>query len=202
MEPQILKEIQDQLATLPQKVRDVISSIDITNEIANLRTKHHLMLDQVSTLELETVLAMIGLEPTENFVENIKTNLGVEEERAVSIAVDINESIFEKIRRAMMVSSEDGGGKENLDRDTILNEIENPTPTFKPSEVVQLKPEQSKIPEIAPVQTIQKYAKVEPIKSIVEKKMSEPTHIAPKETEIFLKKIPQKSSIDPYKEAI
>jgi hypothetical protein len=203
MSPETIKIIQEQIDSLPKKVREVIASIDITNEVANLRTKHFLMLDQVSTLELETILAMIGLEPTENFVENIKDNLKISEEKAILIANDINESIFNKIRQVMMSTGEEKMEDDNnLDRESILKEIENPTPTFPTIKIEQVPKIQSNIPEIAPIQTIQKYARVEPIKSIIEKKLSEPTHTEPKQTEIFLKKIPQKNSVDPYKEAI
>lgn len=209
MDPETLKEIQDQLDSLPKKVREVITSINISNEIAKLKTKHRLMLDQVSTLEIETMLVMIGLEPADDFINNIKSNLGVDDDRAISIATDINELIFEKIRKAMMSLDE---SEEKLDRESILNEIENPTPTFPITKTEAPPQTPNSIPEIAPTQVIQKYAQVEPIKSVVEKKLSEPTHTTPKETEVFLKKIPpttntsisssQKRPFDPYKEPI
>jgi hypothetical protein len=108
-----------------------------------------------------------------------------------------------------MSKDEEKGKEEELDRDSILNEIENPTPTFAKTKTEETKP-QSHIPEIAPNMTLAKTPIVEALKytvppqtkSIIEQKLSEPTHVSPKETEIFLKKIPPKSSSDPYKEPI
>jgi hypothetical protein len=212
MNPETLKEIQNQLNTLPKKVRDIISTIDTTGEIVKMKEKHNLMLDQISSLELETVLTMIGLEPAENFVSNLKETLEVDEEKANAIAFDINELIFDKIRKAMMEgdTSEEKGVGDDLDRDSILNEIENPTPTFRPSTIEKKPKIKDNLPEIAPLNVLQKYTAPITTKNIIERKLSEPTHTAPKETEISLKKIPQKNSMeptqkpafDPYKETI
>jgi hypothetical protein len=222
MNPEIEKEINDQIASLPQKVRDIIASTDITGEIIKLKEKYHLMLDQISTLEVETMLVMIGLEPAEDFVDNLQSNLKIDEEKAINIANDINELIFMEIRHAMMEQDSKTGeeNKETLDKDSILWEIENPKPTVQPiqptiktEEKAKETPKiQSNIPEIAPTQVLQKYTTPTGAKNLVEKKLSEPTHIAPKEAEISLKKIPQilnnsvsqtqKPTVDPYKEAI
>jgi len=213
MNPEIQKIIQDQLNTLPESVRDIIASIDVTKEIASIQTKHHLMLDQISTLEIETMLVMIGLEPADHFVENLKSNLSIDDEHAVLIANDINESIFQKIRHAMMeIDEEKEGSDENLDRDSILHEIENPTPTFGPKNVEEIKEIKDNLPEIAPVSAIQKYTAPTPTKNTVEQKLSEPTHTPLVEKEIFLKKLPQtptsqssetkKPAFDPYKEPL
>lgn len=209
MNPEIEKEIKDQLASLPQKVRDIIASTDITGEIIKLKEKYHLMLDQISTLEIETMLVMIGLEPAEDFVDNLQSNLKIDEEKAINIANDVNDLIFKEIRHAMM-EQDTKENKETLDKDSILWEIENPKPTaqpIQPAVKMEEKPKeapkiQSNIPEIAPIQTLQKYTAPIGTKNLIEKKLSEPNHIAPKETEISLTKLPQKTSIDPYKEAI
>ncbi|MEI7513459.1 MAG: hypothetical protein WCJ74_02455 [bacterium] len=210
MNPEIEKEIKDQIASLPEKVRDIIASTDITGEIIKLKEKYHLMLDQISTLEIETMLVMIGLEPAEDFVDNLQANLKIDEEKAVNIANDINELIFKEIRHAMMEQDTGEEKKETLNKDSILWEIENPTPTnqtIKPAVKIEEKPEeatkiQSNIPEIAPTQVLQKYTAPIATKNIVEQKLTEPTHIAPKEIEVSLTKLPQKTPIDPYKEAI
>jgi hypothetical protein len=142
-------------------VRDIISTIDTTGEIVKMKEKHNLMLDQISSLELETVLTMIGLEPAENFVSNLKETLEVDEEKANAIAFDINELIFDKIRKAMMEgdTSEEKGVGDDLDRDSILNEIENPTPTFRPSTIEKKPKIKDNLPEIAPLNVLQKYTK-------------------------------------------
>ncbi len=209
MNPEIEKEIKDQIASLPERVRAIIASTDITGEIIKIKEKHHLMLDQISTLEIETMMVMIGLEPAEDFVDNLQENLKIDEKKAIDIANDVNESIFKEIRHAMMEqdTEEEGeeDGKETLNKDSILWEIENPTPisqTIKPFiKVEDAVKTQSNIPEIAPSQTLQKYTAPISAKNIVERKLTEATHIEPKEIEISLTKLPQKSSADQYRES-
>jgi len=159
------------------------------------------------------MLVMIGLEPAEDFVNNLKSNLNIKEELAAAIANDINELIFDKIRRVMMDNSEKDTqtSEEKLDKDSILQEIENPTPTFKPStEKTEAK---DILPEIAPPQALTEYTPtVLPKKSIIEQKLTEPTRIPPKEIELSTRRIPQtqntptslqkKYTTDPYKEPI
>jgi hypothetical protein len=210
MNPETEKEIKDQIVSLPKKVRDIIASTDITGEIIKIKEKYHLMLDQISTLEVETMLVMIGLEPAEDFVDNLQKNLKIDEEKAINIANNINESVFKRIRHAMMEQDAEQENKEILNKDSILWEIENPTPTAQTitqtpkttSALVETPKTQSNIPEIAPTQTLQKYTAPAPTKNIIEKKLTEPTHIAPREIEVSLTKLPPKPYIDPYKEAI
>ena len=209
MNPEILKEIETQVASLPKKVRDVITNTDISAETAKLKGKHGLMFDQLAKLELETMLVMIGLEPAENFVDNLVSGLKINEEKASAIANDINNSIFRKIKEALMTPAEEVNTEEYLDKASILKEIENPTPTYTTNKIIESK---TNLPEIPPTMTMQAYTAPMQTKNIVEQKLSEPTHIAPKEIEISLKKIPQlqtsgvsqnaKPQVDPYKEPL
>ena len=211
MNPETQKIIDDQIAQLPKAVQEIIANIDLTKEISDLKEKHNLMLDQVSSLEIETRLVMIGLEPGEDFVDNIIKNVGLKEDDAIAVAEDINDSIFGKIRKVMMEETKDESGEDELNKETILDEIENPTPfpqiiqnqTQTPEEKqkseVVLKPNETK--------TIEAYTPpMMPTKSIVEQKLTAPTHIQPKEIQIPTSKLPSATSttsakaVDPYRE--
>lgn len=219
MNPNTKKIIDDQIALLPEKVREVVKATNIAKEIEHLREKYSLMLDQISSLELETMLVMIGLEPTEDFVENIQKNVGIKDvEKATDIAEDINTLIFDKIRQVMMEENEETPEKkeEVLSKDSILAEIEDPTPTFQPktsSTPVNVEKIPENFPAIKVSQALENYIPPSlPVKSIVEQKLSEPTRIPPQQIEVSLKKLPeinsqtisspQKYTSDPYKEPI
>ena len=193
MSPEIQKIIDEQMTQLPKAVQEIIAKIDLTKEISDLREKHNLMLDQVSSLEIETRLVMIGLEPGEDFVDNIIKNVGLKEDIAIAVAEDINDSIFGKIRKVMMEETEGGGGEENLDKETILNEIENPTPFPQIIQNQTLEGNQKSGLVLKPneTRTIEAYTPpMMPSKSIVEQKLTAPTHIEPKEIQIPTSKLP------------
>ena len=218
MNPEIEQLIEEHLASLPSEIRKVLAETDIVNEIMSVKDKYHLMLDQVTSLELDTRLTILGIYDPEDFVRNIKSHAKLNDDIATSVANDIENSIFKKIKEALIKETADEYEilEENLDKDSILAEIENPVPTFQPkSTITPVNTE--KIPENFPAiktsQTIENYIPPSmPVKSIVERKLSEPTRIPPKEIEVSLKKLPetpaqtlpstQKYSFDPYKEPI
>lgn len=215
MNPEIAQIIKDQLSLLPDALKKAISETDVTSEIVALKEKHHLMLDQVTSVELDTRLTMIGIEAGEEFIDNIKKHANLSNEAALAVAEDIENSIFSKIRKAVMSETEeiDEAEEESLDKDSILNEIENPTPTFPTKNLDAVKQNTEIFPAIQTPRTLESYIVPNAqIKTIVEQKLSEPTRIPPKEIEVSLKKLPQtpaqttiapkKYSADPYKESI
>jgi hypothetical protein len=127
----ITKHIQ----ALPPKLKAAIASIEMQKPLEEIRQKYGLMLDQASTLETETVLVAIGVEPGEEFVDNIIKNVGLNEIDAISIAKEINAKIFEKIKERIKKGegpSESGGGEtpeQKVENEKeILSAIEKPSP--------------------------------------------------------------------------
>ena len=68
MTPEILKEIQNQIASLPKKVRDAISSTDTTSEIANLREGAVDSVDSIKEIPAPVVIVEPAVEKIENAV--------------------------------------------------------------------------------------------------------------------------------------
>lgn len=218
MNPEIEKLIKEHLDSLPNAIKKVLSGTDITSEILAIKNKHHLMLDQVTSLELDTRLTILGIYESEDFVDNIKNHTGLSADTAILVAKDVEESIFSKIKKAIIAetSNDNKDSEENLDKDSILAGIENPVPTFQPKSI-PTPVSTEKIPENFPAikisQALENYTLPNlPVKNIVEQKLSEPTRIPPKEIEVSLKKLPntpaqttpltQKYKTDPYKEPI
>lgn len=93
--------IKEQLRKLPQNIRDAISSIDLGDKIRKIADKNMLHIDQAGDLETETVLVMLGLEPTADYKENIRRELNISRDRAQTITADIDKEIFMTIRESL-----------------------------------------------------------------------------------------------------
>ena len=156
MDPETQKIITEQIKTLPKDVKEAIISVDYKTKLQEITKRQKLLIDQAGKLEMETTLVMIGLEPLTDFIGNIQRELGVLGTRAQEIAVDVSENIFKPIRASLKTMNEPAvetesdvqilaknivkehhGPEEmmttntndvNLNRDQILNEIENPAP--------------------------------------------------------------------------
>jgi hypothetical protein len=145
MDEETQKIIQEQIKNLPNDVREAIVAVDYSTKLQEITKRQRLLIDQAAKLEMETTLVMIGLEPLADFIENIKRELVVNELRAKDIAMDVSEHIFKPIRTSLQtmntVAEEEDAGPNaeepvapkftntneiGLNRDQILNEIENP----------------------------------------------------------------------------
>lgn len=241
--------IAKQLEKIPPEVKSFYLSAEYAKAIQEIIKKQRLLIDQGEKLETETTLVMIGLEPLSDYVKNLETNLELNPEKARLLAIDINELVFKKIRQALQKMDEDmllpeeinplmpkvnigpeeanvsqparltNTSSQELNRDQILNEIENPIPNRQSTNVVNTKnpsPEEkeNKIEikktqelEIRPDQEIQTVPG-EGIKDIVTAKMTGPTVTTQGITEIKkevklpeIEKRPYKGN-DPYLEPI
>jgi hypothetical protein len=152
MDSETEKIIAEQMNKLPEDVVAAIISVDYKAKLQDITKRQKLMIDQIGKVEMETTLVMLGLEPVADFAGNLQRELEVTAERAKEIATDISENIFKPIRVSLkkMNDAEFGivdddmppdsldeeppatkftnSNNTDLNRDQILNEIENPTP--------------------------------------------------------------------------
>ena len=141
--------IDEQMKKLPPEVREAIVSLDYDAKLTEIFKRQKLLIDQAEILETETSLVMLGLEPISNYIANLVKNMEISKEKAGEIAIDVNENIFKKIRASLekmdagmimgSVSEEinkeeeapvtkfTNSNEEILNRDQILNEIEDPS---------------------------------------------------------------------------
>ena len=92
------EQLGEQFKTLPKVVQDAITSADVQKHMRELANAHKLHLDQWQTLENEVMLALLGIQPTDDLEKNIKNEVGVSDETAKSLATDISKIVFEPIR--------------------------------------------------------------------------------------------------------
>ncbi len=113
--------IQERLKVLPQDIKQAITKTNLANKFANIAEKHGLHIDQNGNLQTETLLVMLGLEPTSDFVENLRQSLDISLNEARSIADDVNKEIFYSIRTSLE--------KIQLEEEEAEVVKENPIPT-------------------------------------------------------------------------
>ena len=131
------------LKKLPQETRDFLFSDECIQAIESIGKKYNLLLDKVGELEDKIFLVIYGLIPANEFVGIIEAKLNLSEEDALRIGEEVNTLIFLKIRNILQdkpVESLKEIAKiisvSEPSRDSILAEIENPTPTIHPISAV------------------------------------------------------------------
>lgn len=90
---------------LPEEIKRLLGSSEITDKIINIGKKYNLHLDEQSNLNEEMSLVLYGLEKTENFNSNLRRNINLSEDLANLITYDLNQQIFSKIREELKNSS-------------------------------------------------------------------------------------------------
>ena len=132
---EITQNLKKQFDALPSNVQRAISDANLSIKLQEIVKNNKLMIDQAGKLETETILVLFGLEPLENYVNNLVKKVGLSGTQASVIAHDVNESIFKNIRETLKIIN-DGlikeEGKdinekiENPNKEDVLAGIENP----------------------------------------------------------------------------
>lgn len=139
---QIIKNAYEEL---PSDMKLAIQNTDLSNKFNLISDKYNLHIDQTGNLQTETLLVMLGLETTSDFVANLQRELEIEETEAKSIAQDINMEIFSGIKTSLREINDEIIRSENK-----VNSVETynqipltptpqppsppPTPTPKPTQ--------------------------------------------------------------------
>ncbi len=184
------EEITKAYEALPVIVQDVIDNSNWEDQLSIILKKNNLRIDQISVVENNTIFVMFVLMSVEDFITSLKEDAGINNKDTVdAIMVDIEKTIFAKIREALIKStaetkdshvqiSSKSPGIES--REDLLKEIEDPVaiPDIRPSTVKAVVPT-SVIPDGSTTANV-----AAPVASVPET----PRPMAPK--------------IDPYREPI
>ena len=199
MENDTNKIIEEQLNSLPEELRKTILGSGWEKKVHDLAKKHQLHIDQEGDLVNETFLVLLGLELAKNFQQNLIGNMHVDQTTAETLVKEIGAEIFAPIREHLQNIENDEekpeekpeGPDEVLNREDILKEIEDPTPTNLPQ--IPQKKEVSTTPvfEIEPIIESK-------IPDMISQKLTSTTHRPAENIEVPVKK----PLIDPYREPI
>jgi hypothetical protein len=131
------KLIEEQLKTLPLAIQRAIKATPWKQIVQEIGRENALDLEQIASLEQETMLVLYAFEDPNDLLINISREVGVDEVRANIIA----ESVAKKVFLGIQEKSEEKTEPQLIPQ-TITKPIE--TPMQAPS------PVKPKVPEIAP----------------------------------------------------
>jgi len=117
------QQIQQRFESLPEDIKEAISSIDTTNTILEIGKTNNIQIDEMGELVDETSMVMLGFTKTSDFVSNIESRLGVSKEIAEKLVKEINEKILLKIRESLKKITEE---KKEIEEKIEVEEIIRP----------------------------------------------------------------------------
>ena len=148
MNDETKKILKDQMAILPEDVRNAIISVDYQKALQQVTKNNMLLIDQAGKLETETTLVLLGLEPLKDYAGNLSTNLEISKEKGLVLAHDVDELVFKNIRNSLKKINDkfyvDELPKETFTntkeptKEDILSGIENSSKTPSGEESVSL----------------------------------------------------------------
>ena len=94
-------QFEERFNSLPQDLKDAISSVEIGQLVAKIGEEEGLLLDQSAALMDQTGLVMLGITPAVRFVPTLVRELGINAKKAQMISTKINDKIFNKIRASL-----------------------------------------------------------------------------------------------------
>ena len=172
------EEVQKKLQQLPLEVKSLMYSDEMTLAIQKVGEKNKLHYDQMGTLELETKNVLLGFTETADYPEILAQSLSVERAQADTIAKDINDTLFVKIREAMKTGTSASATQvPTMSKPAAMN---FPASTEEKSVVM---PSAAKAPE-TPAPVVPAAPEVKPVGAMmqhIDAMLSQPTvSIAPK----------------------
>lgn len=129
---------------LPSEIQDVIAASETTNKIYRLGNNHFLHIDQIAIVHNVIQDVMMGIVASRDFNKELARELGINPSKIATLIKDIDDQIFKPIKDIMLRAYADGSPNrlrtietadehdtehENLSKQEILHEIENPAKT-------------------------------------------------------------------------
>lgn len=111
-------KIEEQLKKVPEDIKKAFFSIETAKKIKDVGEDNGLLLDQIDMLIEEVGLTIIGLKPSDQFINTLMKNLGVNQKVAEKISDEINNKILSGIKRKSRISTEKDGNSKSLENKT------------------------------------------------------------------------------------
>lgn len=87
--------------SLPDDLKEALMGVSTADAIYEIGRKSNLNVEKIGALAEEVGLIILGFTPSANFISDLKTALGVDEEKASEIANEINQRVFLSIRESL-----------------------------------------------------------------------------------------------------
>jgi hypothetical protein len=195
MDQELEQLIEKSFAALPREMQSVISTLPLSEIIQRIANKNGLHVDQTGSLYTEALLVLLGLQKIQDLPENLTSKVGIPGDSRDGILRDLDTEVFERIREAIKnPQSALTPDEASLDRNSVLDEIENPTPAVHPiSAADQTRPGPAKPKEVT-------FPQKNP-GDLVKNKLGQVVSMPPQRTNPQQTK-PKSQGSDPYREPI
>jgi len=96
------KILLERFSQLPEVIQDIILESNWKNVLRRITSTYKLHIDQGGNLEAITLLTMLGLEDSDEYISNLEKEVKITRVLATEIAKIVEVDIFQKIREAVM----------------------------------------------------------------------------------------------------
>lgn len=117
------EELEEKFKQLSPAIEEVIYGVSAEKTLEEIGKKHKLPIDRLGILANETHLVMLGLTHPKDFINNLAERLELDKEIVKSMAQEINQRIFHKIREELkkMHGLEPMNSKPPAKRESTVN---------------------------------------------------------------------------------
>jgi len=126
------KILEEKYRSIPDNVREAISSTEVNEKLQSIVNKYKLQFDEGEELTKEIGYVMLGLKSSDSFVKNVQRATDLDKETAQKIVEEVNELIFKDIKSSLKELTQkteeknDFGKEERKEiRNELMQEIEN-----------------------------------------------------------------------------
>lgn len=127
------QQLMSMYRALPQDLKEALYSIDTTQAIQAVSRAYGLHVDQMGELSNAIGQVMLGALHPRDFTKQLKSELGIDEQKASALTREVNLTVFTKIRESLKRihslredSAFDAAVNSMPDRESLLHDIEEP----------------------------------------------------------------------------
>lgn len=123
MTDKLKKTIQEELEKLPKENREAINSLDWMSIIETIGAQYLFIDEEITNLQTETLLVLIGLETPDLYENNVADNVPISKEKATKISDEVFQKIFTPINDIIIENIKKSDKMKNADAEQNLNFI-------------------------------------------------------------------------------
>lgn len=116
------KNFDRRFSNLSKDIQDAIAMSNWRDSVYTISSKYNLQIDKQGAIEDVTIQTLCGVIPPEKYEYEIKTKTLLPDDVTRALVIDLNESIFKKIKEMLV---------ENSSQETIEKEEDLPVPPVK-----------------------------------------------------------------------
>lgn len=131
-------QLRDRLNKLPNDIQQELSSDDLGLIIQIIGSDAGITPEQSLDVEDEVVMVLMGTSHPKDFIRNIQSKIGVDQEKAHAIAEKVNDEIFQPVKESLKIvhNIKDEGASQQALSDSeasvasVSASVEHPTPNI------------------------------------------------------------------------